>query len=113
RREAVPAQDEDGGEGPAHQHQLTSSGLWTGRLDPVEAPHAATGIIRGFLPSHAWRGMCEVRGDGPNLWPLVLHGLGFKVAALRFRDKSFLEALRVAGYGSWEKPRRRGIIKEA
>ncbi|EJK62140.1 hypothetical protein THAOC_17263, partial [Thalassiosira oceanica] len=101
RRETVPARDEDGGEGPAHRHQLTSSGLWTGRLDPVEAPHAATGIIRGFLPSHARRGMCEVRGDGPNLWPLlVLHGLGFEVGVLRFRDRPFLEALRVAGFGS-------------
>ncbi|EJK52207.1 hypothetical protein THAOC_28549, partial [Thalassiosira oceanica] len=104
RREAVPARDEDGGEGPAHRHQLTSSGLWTGRLDPVEAPHAATGIIKGFLPSHARRGMCEVRGDGPNLWPLVLHGLGFEVAALRFRDKPFLEALRVAGFGGPARP---------
>ncbi|EJK63934.1 hypothetical protein THAOC_15381 [Thalassiosira oceanica] len=104
RREAVPARDEDGGEGPAHRHQLTSSGLWTGRLDPVEAPHAATGLLRGFLTSRGHRGRCEVRGHVPNLWPFVLHGLGFTVAGLRFRDKLFLESLRAAGFGAQELP---------
>ncbi|EJK73238.1 hypothetical protein THAOC_05148 [Thalassiosira oceanica] len=104
RREAVSARDEDGGEGPAHRHQLTSSGLWTGRLDPVEAPHAATGLLRGFLTSRGHRGRCEVRGHVPNLWPFVLHGLGFTVAGLRFRDKPFLESLRAAGFGAQELP---------
>ena len=48
-------------------YTMDSGGLWTGRLDPVEAPHAATGILRGFLPGRGSRGRCEVRGNGPNL----------------------------------------------
>ena len=95
-----PPTREEGERGPAPD----PSGLWTGRRAPVAAPHAATGLIRGFLPSQVRRGKCEVRGAGPNLWPFILHGLGFEVRDLRFEDTQFLRLLEVAGFGGKARP---------
>ncbi|KAL7528707.1 LOW QUALITY PROTEIN: hypothetical protein ACHAXR_002586 [Thalassiosira sp. AJA248-18] len=59
-----PAQGTAGGAGGfsefASQPPVRPS-LWTGPLDPVQAPHAATGLIQGFRPrDRHFRGWCEV-----------------------------------------------------
>ncbi|EJK65837.1 hypothetical protein THAOC_13266, partial [Thalassiosira oceanica] len=55
------------------------AGLWTGRRAPVEAAHAATGLVRGFLPTRGTRGRVEVRG--------------FEVVVTRFQDDDFARLL--------------------
>ena len=70
-----------------------SEALWGGRLGAVAAPHAALGLLRGFYRYQPQRGLCEVRGVGPNLWLAAAQGLGFRVEAVRFQDRAFLRIL--------------------
>ncbi|KAL7537841.1 hypothetical protein ACHAXR_008130, partial [Thalassiosira sp. AJA248-18] len=72
--------------------------LWTGRMDPVRAPHAATGLIQGFRPrDRQFRGWCEVRCSSPHLWSVAAPALGFPVRSIRTTNARFVSVLRAAG----------------
>ena len=59
----------------------------------MAAPHAALGLLRGFYRYQPQRGLCEVRGVGPNLWLAAAQGFGFFVSVVRFQDGAFQKIL--------------------
>ncbi|KAL7525818.1 hypothetical protein ACHAXR_001173, partial [Thalassiosira sp. AJA248-18] len=67
-------------------------------MDPVWAPHAATGLIQGFRPrDRQFRGWCEVRCASPHLWSVAAPALGFPVRSIRTKNTRFVSVLTAAG----------------
>lgn len=79
---------------------LIEKELWSGRLAPLIVPHAALGVIRGFIPPvrRQGRGMCAIRSSQPDLWVPAVMALGFTIDTIRYQSSSFRTFLQGVGY---------------
>ena len=91
-------------------------GLFSGRLTPVMARHALTGLLGGVISrASAPRASCVVRGAGPHLWALAAEAMGLEILRMEWSDRVFGELLSASGVGGRVTPldfRSRGWERE-